>query len=127
VGGVLALHSSKVLAELDPWEVRAIANCCLGINDIFLARVCLRCNMKPITVNGDDGITGNRPGICHDSAAVPFFKIFPIKALFLGALPRFIMVRQHLLCQNIDQIINLLISLPIKPVGFQYVMISKYD
>jgi len=92
VGGVLALHSSKVLAEPDPREVRAIANCCPGINDIFPARVCLRCDMKPIAVNGDDGITRNGPGICHDSAAVPFFKIFPIKALFLGMLPRFIMV-----------------------------------
>jgi len=127
MGGVLALHSSKVLAEPDPWEVGAIANCCLGINNIFPAHICLRCNMKPIAVNGDDGITGNGPGICHDGAVVPFFKIFPIKALFLGTLPRFIMVRQHLLCQNIDQMINLPISLPIKPVGFQYVMISKYD
>jgi len=127
VGGVLALHSSKVLAELDPWEVRAIANCCLGINDIFLAYVCLRCNMKLIAVNEDDGITRNGLGICHDSAAVPFFKIFPIKALFLGMLLRFIMVQQHLLCQNIDQMINPPILLPIKLVGFQYVMISKYD
>ncbi len=83
--------------------------------------------MKLIAVNKDDGITGNGLGICHDSAVVPFFKIFLIKALFLGTLLRFIMVQQHLLCQNIDQMINLPISLPIKPVGFQYVMISKYD
>ena len=48
--------------------------------------------MKLIAVNGDDGITGNRLGICYNSAVVPFFKIFPIKALFLGALLRFIMV-----------------------------------
>ncbi len=102
MGGVLALHSSKVLAEPDHQEVRAIANCCPGINDIFLAHICLRCNIKLITVNGNDGITENGLGICHNSAAVPFFKIFPIKTLFLGMLLRFIMVWQHLLCQNID-------------------------
>ncbi len=61
--GVLAAHSSKVLAEPDLWEVWAIADRHSDVNDIFSAHTRLRHHMKLGIAKWCDEISQNGPSV----------------------------------------------------------------
>jgi hypothetical protein len=83
--------------------------------------------MKPVAVKGSNRIAGNVLGICQNGVAVPASKILPLKANLLGVVPSLVKFWLHFLCQDINDMIDPPITLAIKPIRFQDMVISNHN
>jgi hypothetical protein len=112
--GVPYLHSTKVLAEPNPWEVRAIAP----------VQIRLRGHTKLCVIDTCDRVKRDGLSACRNHASMLLGEIRSLKTNLLGPMPEFIVLRQHVPGKYADQVIYPPVALPLKPDGFQYMMIS---
>jgi hypothetical protein len=112
-----------MLAAPDSRVVRAIADQSLDIHKIALAQIRLRCDVKLCVVDTSDHVDGNGIGTFQNLEVMLLGEIRSLKADLLGPMPRFIVLWQHISGKYADQMIDPPVALPVKPDGFQHMMI----
>ena len=118
------LHSTEVLADLNPWKVQTIADQPLDVYKIASSQIRLQVDVKLCVIDRSNQFQGNHPGTCQNSMMMPLGKIWSLETKLLGMVPWLIVLWQHVLGKYADQMIDLPILLCLKPDWFKNMMIS---
>ena len=86
------LHSTEVLAELNPWEVQAITDHLLDIHQITSVQIRLWQNTKLCVTDRSDWFNQNGFSICQNCMVMLLGKIWSLKTNLLGNVPRLIVL-----------------------------------